>query len=151
MHAEFNHVQFAIDAALAQGENLAALDSFFDRVLGWERLDAGDRKVLLFIGPSRSQYLVLNVEDVPATFNAEDHVGLYVSDANQYAKLRDAAYAYQRNDDRLTITNFEPETTNGVTAGGIRINYLMPFSIEIALIQYADDEPRHLFRRLWDR
>jgi len=151
MHAEFNHVDFPIDAALTQGENLAALDSFFDRVLGWERLDGGDPKVLLFIGPSRSQYLVLRAKDAPAAFNAQDHIGLCVSDANHYAKLRDAAYAYQRDDDRMTITNFEPETTNGVTAGGIRINYLMPFSIEIALIQYADDEPRHLFRRLWDR
>lgn len=151
MHAEFNHVDFAIDAALAQGENLAALDAFFETVLGWERLDSGDPKVLLYIGPIRSQYLVLNVEDVPTIFNAADHVGLCVSDASQYAKLRDAAYAYQRNDDRMKIKNFEPETVNGVTAGGIRINYLMPFSIEIALIQYEDDEPRHLFRRLRDQ
>lgn len=151
MHAEFNHVHFAIDAALAQGENLAALDAFFETVLGWERLAGGDPKVLLFVAPSRSQYLVLDLQDVPTRFNGVDHVGVYVSDTDQYARLRDAAYAYQSNDDRLAITNFEPETTNGVTAGGIRMNYLLPFNIEIALIQYADDEPRHLFRRLWDR
>ena len=120
-------------------------------MLGWERLDAFEAHELVFIGTSRSQYLVLDLRDVPTNFNGVDHVGLCVSDADHYAKLRDAAYDYQSKDDRLAITNFEPETTNGVTVGGIRMNYLLPFNIEIALIQYADEESRHFFRRLRNR
>jgi hypothetical protein len=150
MSGEFNHVQFAVDEALAQGENVASLEAFFELVLGWKRFGKVGPGALVFTASNRTQYLVLKIDSDPAKLNSEDHVGLSYTEPGELARIRDAAMAFRRRDERLEIADFNATENNALKISGFRLNYLLPFGIEIGLHEYADEEPRHMFSRIFD-
>lgn len=151
MSATFNHVQISIDPSLLAEDNLAAIDSFFRDVLGFRRIAIEEKpNVLLYTGADRSQYLVLVGEDEPARLGADDHVGLYTEDPEVYRPIHEAAKAFASRDDQLELTFFDPDGKNGYSAQGIRMRYLLPFNIEVGLHEFEDDDPRHMFSRLFE-
>ncbi len=141
-----NHVAMSVDADVLNDEGRAALLDFFSEVFGWTEGDNSTEEgnpLILYTGALGQFLYLLPARDEYMVTPNMDHFGMEVSSKEELLELLERVRAYQRKDDRVSVTDVGAMTTryneNEYTLTNAYFRFLLPLWIELQHIEQRSE------------
>ncbi len=141
----FNHMELTFARGALDEPLRTAIDRFYGELLGWRCAPYelfGQLGHLLV--PDEGQFILLMEADEPIHSPGLDHLGLLLDERGQVDRLLGECKAFQQQDGRLQIMEFEDLVSPRVTQRAFYLRYLLPIWFDICALEYPPGgEPSH--------
>jgi len=136
----FNHMELTLAKGALDDATRADVKRFYGELFGFEALDVpilGQLGLLLRTDPATSQFLLVTESRVPLAAPGFDHLGFLLETRAEVDAALARCRAWQAEDARLELKEYEDLVQGGVTVHAFYVRYLLPIWFDVQCMEYA--------------
>ena len=136
----FNHVALSVPADLLDETGRAEMTRFYGEVFGWQEHPTmtEDRKRLVMGVHSYEQFVFLIADENPMQAPKGDHFGMAVDSLDELHEVLRRAEAFEAEDDRVSIIDYEIEDFGVLKLHSFYVRYLLPLMVEVQYFEIVE-------------
>ncbi len=136
----FNHVALSVPADLLDETGRAEMTRFYGEVFGWQEHSTmtEDRKRLVMGVHSYEQFVFLIADENPMQAPKGDHFGMAVDSLDELHEVLRRAEAFEAEDDRVSIIDYEIEDFGVLKLHSFYVRYLLPLMVEVQYFEMVE-------------
>ena len=142
----FNHMELTLEKGALERDR-AAIRAFYGQVFGFEALDVpilNQTGLLLRTDPETSQFLLVTEQTKHMSSPGYDHLGFLFEERGEVDALLEACRAWQADDARVELKEYEDLVVSGTTTHAFYVRYLLPIWFDVQTIEFAAEaRPAH--------
>jgi hypothetical protein len=133
----FNHMELTLPKGTLDAAFRKDVGRFYGDRFGWSAMDIDLlQQSCLYLQVDPGQFLLLAESDKPISVPGYDHLGLLLDDRSDVDSLLEKCLAFQQQDERVEIKQYDDLVQGPVTVRAFYVRYLLPIYFDVQCMEW---------------